>query len=364
MDDPTLELRRLAFRKCVPVSATVEITLRCNLRCVHCYNFDRSRPLADERPGVELLPDEVLRVMGELRAAGTLNLAFTGGETLVHPNLLDLVRGARARHFVVTVKTNGTLLTPDMARRLADAGADRVEITLYGAGSATYDAFTHSHGLFERALGGARAALDAGLGVGLSFCVARSTVHDLGRMIEIADELGVPYGVDPQVTARYDGSTSSLDLRVDRAEIERLYRGPLRRLLPEADASPGRPVQCACARSVCAITSRGDVYPCIGAPLVAGNVRERSFAAIWRDSPVLQRIRALTLDDFPACKPCPHRPFCRRNSGVVYTNTGNYTGPEAWTCMEAEVIHRLHDEGIVGTVDAGGALRRHSLDPE
>jgi len=95
---------------------------------------------------------------------------------------------------------------------------------------------------------------------------------------------------------------------------------------------------------VVAIASNGDVYPCIGAPIPSGNLRERPFAEIWRDSPQLQRIRDLALDDFEACKPCPDRPYCRRSSGVVYVNTGNYTGADEWTCMEASILHQLTDE--------------------
>ena len=126
----------------------------------------------------------------------------------------------------------------------------------------------------------------------------------------------------------------------DRDALERLYRGPLRQFAV-ARANPDS-VQCGCARSVCGITAFGEVYPCIGAPLACGNLRERSFADIWRNAPPLNWIRGLRLADFPACRDCARRPYCRRSSGVVYTNSGDYTGPSQFgadfACLEADVV--------------------------
>jgi radical SAM protein with 4Fe4S-binding SPASM domain len=194
--------------------------------------------------------------------------------------------------------------------------------------------------------------------------VLQRNAHEVAGMIALAESLGVPYGVDPQLTARYDGSRSSLDLRVDAPTLEALYRGPLRHLVPAPTPDTGS-VQCACARSVVGISAFGEVYPCIGAPVPSGNLRRQSFREIWRGSPSLTRIRGLALDDFTACRSCDHLDHCRRSSGVIYANTGNYTGPnqfgEDWTCTEAEVLHRLHDDGIGGGAQAG-SLKRHSFE--
>jgi radical SAM protein with 4Fe4S-binding SPASM domain len=212
-------------------------------------------------------------------------------------------------------------------------------------------------GAFERTIEGARAARDRGLKVRFSLLLVQSNAEQIDRMIEIATELGVPYSVDAQMTARYDGSRSSLDVRIDHESLERIYRGPLRHLvsgLPNTSES----VQCSCARAVCGISAFGEVYPCIGAPMPSGNLREHSFRDIWRNSPVLRRIRALRADDFPTCRSCVHRPYCRRSSGVIYTNSGDYTGPEQfgddWVCGEAEIIHRIHDEAAAhGEITSG-----------
>lgn len=330
-----------AFASCTPIYATIELTLSCNLRCVHCYNFDRAEPQPKRAKGAELTPPEILSAIDQVATAGAMFVAFTGGEALLHPHVLDFVRRARERSCLVTLKSNGMLLEPARVRALKAAGVAKVDVSLYGGSAGTHDAFTRQLGSFDATVRGIRNAIDAGLRVSVAYCLVRSNAHEVERMIELAEQLGVSAGLDPQITARYDGTTSSLDERVDRATLESLYGGALARFVGPPDCNPDRSVQCSCARSVCAISSTGDVYPCIGAPIASGNLREQTFAEIWESSPELQRIRGLELDDFETCKPCPDRGYCRRSSGVAFVNTGNYTGVDEWTCMEANVLHEL-----------------------
>jgi radical SAM protein with 4Fe4S-binding SPASM domain len=347
-----------AYQQFVPLFATLELTLRCNLRCKHCYNFDRETPLPQDQVAKELTPPEILQLIDDLAAEGGLEISFSGGEALVHPHLEDFVRHARSKDFAVRVKSNGMLLG-DRAQRLSDAGVYAVDVSVYGASAATHEALTARPGSFELTLKGVRAAVAAGLRVSLSFCITRGNTHEIPRMVELATELGVPYTLDPQLTARYDGTVSSLEHRVERETLEALYRGPLRDHLGGPACNPDRDMACSCAQAVVGISATGEVYPCIGAPLPSGNLRDASFREIWRGSPVLNKIRGLTMEDYPTCGTCADRPFCRRSNGVVFVNTGEYTGLDAWTCMEANVLHAIHDEGGVNSDAAGGRLGKY-----
>ncbi len=360
--------KRRALDECVPLNVTIELTLRCNLRCVHCYNFDRDEPYLPSRsPKEELSDEEILRILDEVRAEGCLYLALSGGESLSHPSLDVFVAHAARAGMMVTIKSNGTMLDAARAERLRDMGAAAVEISLYGATAGTHDAFVKMPGAFERTVRGVTAAATAGLRPKLSFVLVEANAAEVPAMMRLAEQLGVPYGIDPQITARYDGTRDPLRLPLERASLAQLYRGPLQHLVPPAIENPTS-VQCACARSVCGISAFGEVYPCIGAPVPSGNLRQRSFHQIWVDSPTLNWIRQLELRDFTACQKCDHLAHCRRSSGVIFANTGDYTGPprfgDDWTCMEAEVLHQLHDEQPASAAApvAGGALRRHSID--
>jgi len=348
MNTRLLELQRRAFEKCIPINVTFEITLSCNLRCRHCYNFDRELAYRPGRDREEELGDgEIHRILDEIRAEGCLFLSLTGGEALLHPGVEEFIRHAASSGMAVTVKSNGVLLGAAAVDRISEAGASGVDVSLYASDAATHDSLVRAPGAFDRTVDGARRARDAGLKVRLSFVIVRQNADQIGAMMELATGLGIPYSVDPHLMARHDGSCSSLDHQVDPETIDRLFRGPLRHLLPPV-ADQRKSVQCSCARSVCGISAFGEVYPCIGAPVPSGNLQRQSFHEVWKDSPQFRWIRGLSLADFPACRDCAHMNHCRRSSGVIYNNTGMYNGPERfgddWTCREAEVLHQIHDE--------------------
>src|SRR5205823_12882593 len=119
-----------AAARLIPFTVTLELTLNCNIRCVHCYNLDRDAPRGgggcgsgsgedgtDKRP--ELSLPEILSLMGDLRAAGCLVLGLTGGEVLTYPHLWAVLDRARELNLAVQLLTNGTMLRPGVAARLA-----------------------------------------------------------------------------------------------------------------------------------------------------------------------------------------------------------------------------------------------------
>lgn len=333
-----------AYDACIPINVTVEITLRCNIRCTHCYNFDRGEPRPAADP--ELRFEEIVALLDDLRRAGTLFLSLTGGEALVHPRFWDIADAAAERNFALNVLSNGTLLTEGLCDRLAGYGnLWGAGISVYGARPETHDAITRVPGSFRRTMAGARRLRERGVRASLKFIVMKGNAAEVGEMIDAADKDGIPYTVDTTITGRYDGTLGSLATRTDHETLEALYRGPLRYLLARRKPDPtADEFKCNCARGNGAVNSAGDVFPCMGAPLRAGNIRERSFSEIWKNSPVFQWIRGLRVEDFKTCSPCGLKTWCRRNPGPPLTLHGDYTGVDPWVCKEAEVIRGILEE--------------------
>jgi radical SAM protein with 4Fe4S-binding SPASM domain len=334
-----------AEEQCVPLSVTFELGQACNLRCVHCYNFDRELPRhPDSSRGDELSSDEIHRVIDEIRAEGALFLTFTGGEPLSQRGLEAYVAHAAHAGMLVRLKTNAALMARDRIEALARHGLRAADVSLYAATAPIHDAFVRSDGAFDRTMAGIRNARDAGVEIRLSLVISTANERELPSMIDLAHAMEIPFTVDTHITARHDRSRSSTLLALDGPALERLYRGPLAEFVRPSRRKDGR-IACPCARSVCGIGSSGEVYPCIAAPLPCGNVRIRSFREIWRESPQLRWVRGLRNEDFAACACCAHSAFCHRSSGTMLTDTGSFTGPsrygESARCVEAEIVHRL-----------------------
>jgi radical SAM protein with 4Fe4S-binding SPASM domain len=334
-----------AYQNLVPLNASIEITQRCNIRCLHCYNFDRDAPRpACDAP--ELSADEILRVMGELREAGCLFLMLTGGEILSHPELWRFLDRARELHMAVQLLTNGTMLQPGTAGRLAAyENLQGVSVSLYGATAAVHDAITQMPGSHRRTWEGIERLRRLGVIVRVKFILMRQNAHEAEAMRADADARGLPYLIDLTITARHDGSRGSLSTRIEREQLEGLYRGPLRDLAERACYEPTEEsFPCNCARGSVAVTATGDVQPCISVPWRAGNVREQPFAEIWRSSPVFEQIRGFKMADYKSCAPCDHKGYCQRSRGAAFTASGSYTGVDPFVCSTAEIVHALADE--------------------
>ena len=166
-------------------------------------------------------------------------------------------------------------------------------------------------------------------------------------MAAMAAELQVPWDVNSEIARRHDGTRFPQAEAAGPNNIEQLYRGPLRQAALSTDTGDG--VQCSCARSVRGhLGVRGRVYRASARrSWPAASARRRSTRS-GRRQPVLNWIRGLTLQDFEACRDCSHRTFCKRSSGSVFADYGNYTGPQKfgdeWACMEAELVHELVDD--------------------
>jgi radical SAM protein with 4Fe4S-binding SPASM domain len=351
-----------AYRTLVPLNASIELTLRCNIRCLHCYNFDRDEPRAKcgttgetGTPGKpELSTEEILRVMEELRAAGSLFLQLTGGETLSHPDLFVILDHARKLNLSVQLLTNGTMLRPGVAARLASyQNLLGVSVSIYGATAEVHDGITQMPGSFRRTWDGIERLRHLGVTVRVKLILMKQNAHEVAAMRAEADRRGLPYLVDLNITSRHDGTHGSLQTRMDRAQVEALYRGPLADM---ALRTPRKPTEqtfpCNCARGNVGITATGDVVPCVAVPWAAGNIREQPFAEIWRSSPVFQRIRGLKIADYEHCAPCAHQSYCRRSRGAAVTASGSYTGIDPFVCTQAEIAHEIADERAAAAAGA------------
>ncbi|MDJ0780519.1 MAG: 12,18-didecarboxysiroheme deacetylase [Desulfosarcinaceae bacterium] len=162
------------------------VTRRCNLKCIHCYAHATEEAYADE-----LSHEEGKALIDDLAGFGSPVMLFSGGEPLVRPDLPDLAAYAVEKGMRAVISTNGTLITPKMARTLKEIGLSYVGISLDGM-EAVNDHFRGVPGSFRKALDGIRNCQQAGIKVGLRFTINKTNVREIPGIFDLLEEMEVP----------------------------------------------------------------------------------------------------------------------------------------------------------------------------
>ena len=166
------------------------VTQRCNLNCIHCYSrSDDSTP--EKRNTEELNTQEAKAMIRDLAEFGSPVLLFSGGEPLMRPDLFELIKYARELGMRAVLSSNGTLITREVAERLAEYGLSYVGISIDGLGE-THNRFRGSPDAYERALEGLEHCRSAGIKVGLRFTMTKSNRAEIPAIFQLLEERSIP----------------------------------------------------------------------------------------------------------------------------------------------------------------------------
>ena len=162
------------------------LTRRCNLSCMHCYSDSH-----DEAYGGELTTREGKALLDDLAEFGVPTVLFSGGEPLTRPDLFELAAYARDRGLRCILSTNGTLITPEAARKIQSCGFSYVGVSLDGVGP-VHDKIRGKKGAYDAALAGLRLCRDLGTRVGLRFTVHKRNLDELPAAFDLLETEDIP----------------------------------------------------------------------------------------------------------------------------------------------------------------------------
>ena len=204
--------------KRVPLQVAIEVTRRCPLECLHCYN---NLPMDDmDARRRELSKEEHFRVLDELVEMGCFWILYTGGEIFARKDFLEIYTYAKKKGFLITLFTNGTIMTEEIADYLAEWPPFAIEITLYGRTRKTYEALTGIPGSYDRCLRGIQLLKERKLPLKLKTVATSINKHEVVAMRRFAEEeLGVEFKLDAQINPRIDCSQSPLAVRLKPEEV-------------------------------------------------------------------------------------------------------------------------------------------------
>jgi len=314
------DLQEYASLNRIPLFGTIELTNYCNLHCQHCYNFDRKI----KSPPLKHLDKKVIQnLISDFKDLGGLLIAFSGGEALLHPHFFDLLKFARDKHLMVRLKSNGTLLTSEISQKLSAYELYDAEISLYGQNQLEHDYLTTDANSFNKTIEGITNLRKSHIPVQINFIIHKKNYQSINQMIILAENLDCQYSFSTDITKRYDASDARDSLKISHDEIIYILKNN-----PSFFPDPGKRLShsCECAKTVFGVVSNGDVYPCIGAPIISGNLYQNSFKEIWNESNEFLKIRNLENKDYKDCQSCQLENHCDRSSGSAWTNSSNYTG--------------------------------------
>jgi len=329
-----LEMTERALQLSVPLSVQLDLTYRCNERCVHCY--------LDHDDHGEMTTAEIKHLLGDMAEAGVFILTFSGGEIFLRKDFFELLECARELTFCVKLKTNAVLIRQREAARLRDLGVESIQVSIYSHRPEVHDAVTKIPGSLRRSLDAIRFLKSHGLKLVIANVLMTENMHDYHGVRALADELGVDCTLDPTVTPMMNGDRSVLKLNAGEDALRRLFRDE--RFVGNAQefcALPSPPdenslqsVPCSAGHTACYVSPYGDVYPCVQFPLPCGNVRRQKFVDIWRNSEQLREVRSIRLKDMPGCSKCVHGSTCTRCPGLAFME-GDMRGPSTADCEKS-----------------------------
>jgi radical SAM protein with 4Fe4S-binding SPASM domain len=327
-------LRRAAVDR-QPAHGAFELTGRCNLLCRMCYVRHAAGDM--KKAAKELPASAWLELARQAMDNGMVFLLLTGGEVFLRRDFFEIYEPLTRMGLVLALFTNGTLITKDIAARLAQAPPSRTEITLYGATAATYEAVTGIPGSFAACCAGIDALAYHRIPLGLKTTITRQNAGELEAMRQMAHDRGMPFSASWLLAGRPDRTPSEVeDCRLPASECVTLEAtdGASASEWTEAalrqTAEGGRNnFSCQAGKAAFVINPAGEMNVCLVLNQPAARPLETGFCEAW------MQVRQYVDSAPPAaseCRACDMLGYCGRCPAWSMMETGTLTEPVPYLC--------------------------------
>ena len=314
-----------------PIAGSLELTLRCNVRCRHCYIL---------YPGAttdEMSTDEVKAILDKLADRGVLFLLLTGGEIFARCDFREIYLHAKRLGFLLTLFTNATLIDEDTANFLAEWPPRRIEVTIYGHTEETYEKVTGVRGSFQRFRRGVELLKERKLPLALKTVAMKSNRHEFEQIRAWVEAQGLPFRYDAIINPQLDGGTGVLQERLEPEDVVRLdgtsdaHRMLYQKLLDKAKVHrrSEKAFSCGAGIKTFHVDPRGHLHPCMMWRATPFDLKNGSFAG-WAGHLAALREQRIPADS--ECRSCGHHVACNNcaatsaleNAGVPGRPVGYY----------------------------------------
>jgi radical SAM protein with 4Fe4S-binding SPASM domain len=320
----------------LPVLSEVAVTYRCNLKCRFCYagcNCTTNPANSSEEMSVRQIK-KVLRKI--FRQAKVPSVSFTGGEPTLVSGLPKLIAYAKSLGMRVNLITNGTTMSPQMARTLAAAGLDSAQVSLEGVTAETHESVVQHKGAFDKSVAAVSFLNDAGILTHTNTTINRLNLEECNAFPRFVKEvlgrdkfsmnLVIPSGsgsVNDGLVVKYSEAGHVLETIISNSErygVEFMWYSPVPMCMFNSIAHGLGNKGCSACDGLISVAANGDVLPCSSFADSVGNLLREDFAAIWESRKAKDyRVKFLA---HPDCKECRHFAVCNGACPLYWQHLG------------------------------------------
>ena len=293
-------------------SIHIEIADACNERCIHCY-------IPNERKNNVIDSSLFYRIIEEGRKMNIIHVTLSGGEPLLHKDILGFLKKCRKLELSVNVLSNLTLLTDDIISEMKKNSLLSVQVSLYSMDAVVHDSITKLNGSFEKTKAGILRLCDEGIPVQISCPIIKQNKDSYGDVLHWGWAHNIAVAIEPVIFATYDHSGCNLENRLSIEEVDDVltvqmqegYAESIRKTAKDKEKlTENDPICSVCQYSFCVMAS-GKVFPCAGwQNNVIGDLNHQTVQEIWETSEKIKKLRQIKRSQFSQCVDCKDRGYC------------------------------------------------------
>jgi sulfatase maturation enzyme AslB (radical SAM superfamily) len=343
----------------IPLRGTLDLTYRCNNNCRHCWL--RLSPDPGDAAG-ELTAGEIRRLVDDARAMGCREWFISGGEPMLRPDFPEIFADITARSAWYTLNTNGTLITPEIARLLRRKGMKLV--ALYGATAEVHDAVTRNPGSFEALRRGVAYLREAGAGFSVQVVPMKTNISQYDAMIRLAESWSPSWrlGATWLYLSASGDPAKNAEIRAERLDPARVVEldgasgagsGALEddvsSFCGSSAASGGLYADCLARRRDFHVDPYGGMSFCgfVKDPALRLDLRTVSFAEAWDARlPLLASAAGPAEARAAECETCDLRPDCKWCPVYAYLECRDHAAKIDDLCAIARETRRVREDWL------------------
>lgn len=340
----------------IPIGGTFELLPLCNMNCDMC--FIRLNKNEMDKIGRLRTADEWLRIAEEMRKAGTLFVLLTGGEPFLYPEFIKLYKGLRKLGMIITINTNGTLITEEIAQTLGQDKPRRVNVTLYGACNETYEKLCHNPYGFDQTIRRIELLLKYHIDIKLNGSIVPLNQHEIHQLQDIADKYHLymkmdtymypssrerlhSFNDDSRLTAK-EAARKSIEIKLRQYNSEEFheYKQYIFNNISDNEICEDCSLSCRAGKSSFWITWYGQMTSCIFLKNIGINVFENGFDKSW--TYLVEHMKTVHMPK--KCMTCQKKKICPTCGASALLESGTFEKEPKYLCeYTEEIINQLRE---------------------